>query len=234
MTNKYNPPLLVKALQLPRRQHPPDTFIRHCLTPDKEHPDKKHLVRCGYDWRLAELHGYQQLPRQQQQASKGPIDPEDYAPPPEEGDSVIPPRKPLLEYGDAPPAPENTLLGARFLCREGGMLLVGPSGIGKSAASIQQDILWSIGEPAFGIQPARPLKIIGIQAEDDEGDLSEFVSGVKANLKLTPAQDALCRANCAYYCHKDFTGHRFLQEYLRPLLARDRPDIVRLNPLQVT
>ena len=145
---------------------------------------------------------------------------------------VLPPRKALWEYGDVVPDLGNTLLADRFLCREGGMLFVGPSGIGKSSASIQQDSLWCIGEAAFGICPARPLKIVGIQAEDDEGDLYEFIAGARLNLKLTADQDRLCRANCAYYCHKALTGHEFLQGYLRPVLARDRPDLVRLNPLQ--
>jgi hypothetical protein len=147
--------------------------------------------------------------------------------------STLPPRKPLLEYGDIPPNIEKTLLGDRYLCREGGMLFVGPSGIGKSSASIQQDLCWSIGEPAFAIRPARPLKIVGIQAEDDPGDLSEFISGAKFNLKLSPEKERLCRENCFYYCSKDLTGHLFLQNFVRPILERDHPDILRLNPLQV-
>jgi len=64
---------------------------------------------------------------------------------------------------------KNNLLGNRFLCVEGGMLFVGPSGIGKSSASIQQDILWALGRPAFGIKPARPLRILTIQAENMTG-----------------------------------------------------------------
>ena len=66
------------------------------------------------------------------------------------------------------------------------MLFVGPSGIGKTSASVQQDLLWSVGLPAFGIAPARPLKILTIQAEDDDGDLSEIVSGIKSSLKFAP------------------------------------------------
>ena len=69
-----------------------------------------------------------------------------------------------------------------------GMLFVGPSGIGKTSASIQQDLLWSTGQPAFGIAPSGPLRILAIQAEDDDGDLSEIVSGVKAGLRFTPEQ----------------------------------------------
>src|SRR6266852_145470 len=68
----------------------------------------------------------------------------------------------------------DNLLGKRFLCVEGGMLFVGPSGIGKSSANVQQDILWSLGRSAFGIRPARPLRILCVQAENDDGDLAEM------------------------------------------------------------
>ena len=70
-TNDYNSPaFLVKlgipALRLPRPL-PPDAFIRYRLT-----PDGKHLRVCGYAWKLAAAHGYQELPQQQQAARKGP------------------------------------------------------------------------------------------------------------------------------------------------------------------
>ena len=130
--------------------------------------------------------------------------------PPSPKGSAMPKRKPLLEYGDIPPDIVKTLLGNRFLCVEGGLLFIGPSGIGKSSASIQQDIRWSIGEPAFGIAPTRPLKIVTIQAEDDAGDLSEMVQGACLHLELSPEQDQLSRENCAYYCHKQLTGPEFL------------------------
>ena len=84
----------------------------------------------------------------------------------------------------------------RFSCVEGTLLVVGPSGIGKSSASIQQHLLWSAGEPAFGITPAKPLKISTIQAEDDAGDLSEIVSCARRHLKLSSEQAALSRKNC--------------------------------------
>jgi hypothetical protein len=126
--------------------------------------------------------------------------------PPSPKGSAIPERKPLLEFGDVPPDIVKTLLGNRFLCVEGGLLFIGPSGIGKSSASIQQDIRWSIGEPAFGIAPARPLKIVTIQAEDDAGDLSEMVRGACLHLELSPEEDQLSRESCAYYCHKQLIG----------------------------
>lgn len=52
----------------------------------------------------------------------------------------------------------NELLRSRYLCRGGGLLLVGPTGIGKSSLSMQLMLSWALGRSAFGIQPARPLK----------------------------------------------------------------------------
>jgi hypothetical protein len=142
------------------------------------------------------------------------------------------PGRALVTFADQPPDPEKTLLGNRFLCREGGMLFVGPSGIGKTAASVQQDLLWSVGQPAFGIMPTRALKILTIQAEDDDGDLSEIVSGIKAYLEFTPEQITLSTQNCIYVSEKSVTGIAFLEQVVAPLLLKYQPDILRINPLQ--
>lgn len=139
---------------------------------------------------------------------------------------------PLVDLADSSPDPTNTLLGNRFLCREGSMLFVGPSGIGKSSASIQQDLLWSVGATAFGIKPYKPLRILTIQAEDDVGDLSEMVSGVRSQLAFTTAQVDLSRLNCFYVGEKSRTGLSFLSDVVRPLVAKYQPDILRINPFQ--
>src|SRR6266480_4372972 len=84
----------------------------------------------------------------------------------------------LMSLADAKPDMAKTLLGNRFLCIGGALLFVGPSGIGKSSASVQQDILWALGREAFGIRPARPLRLLTVQAENDGGDLGEMARGV--------------------------------------------------------
>jgi hypothetical protein len=144
----------------------------------------------------------------------------------------IHPGRALVAFADVPPDPAKTLLGNRFLCREGGMLFVGPSGIGKTAASVQQDLLWSIGQPAFGIMPAKALKILTIQAEDDDGDLSEIVTGIKAYLEFSADQIKLSSQNCVYVCEKSVIGIAFLEQIVAPLLLKYQPDILRINPLQ--
>ena len=89
----------------------------------------------------------------------------------------------------------NELLQHRYLCRGAGLLLVGPTGIGKSSLSMQAMILWGIGKPLFGITPANPLKSLLIQAENDEGDLAEMRDGVMAGLNLTEEERRLAMEN---------------------------------------
>lgn len=130
------------------------------------------------------------------------------------------------------PVPEEcTLLGDRFLCRGGSMLFIGPSGVGKSSASVQQDVLWPLGREAFGIRPAHPLKILCVQAENDIGDMIEMARGVINGLGLTEQEIKQLQDNTLYVCHKESTGLPFLA-WLETMLDAYRPDIVRIDPLQ--
>ena len=126
--------------------------------------------------------------------------------------------------------PTKTLLGNRYLCTEGGMLFVGQSGIGKSSASAQMDALWAIGKPAFGINPARPLKILTIQAENDEGDLAEFAKGILDGLEFSPSERELVGKNTRYVSHKTHTGFEFVQ-FMERAIRLYKPDLVRIDPL---
>ena len=138
----------------------------------------------------------------------------------------------ILDFAGTPPASEDTLLGRRWLCRKGAALFVGPSGIGKSSASCQMDILWGCGREAFGIKPARPLKILTIQAENDDGDLHEMSSGVLQGLALSDEELALVRQNVTYCREIGRTSMSFVSEVIRPLLEKYRPDILRIDPFQ--
>jgi hypothetical protein len=125
----------------------------------------------------------------------------------------------------------DTLLGNRFLCVEGGMLIVAPSGIGKSSAGVHQDTCWALGQPAFGIRPARALRILCLQAENDDGDLAEMARGVCEHLALSVQERDVVRQNVIYVSERAATGSDFLR-LLRALVRKHRPDIVRIDPLQ--
>jgi len=140
--------------------------------------------------------------------------------------------KSILDFAENPPNPEDTLLGERWLCRRGAALFVGPSGIGKSSGSCQQDILWGCGRPAFGILPSRPMKILTIQAENDDGDLHEMASGVLKGLRLSEHEMARVRENVTYFRESGRTSNIFLRDVVRELLYKYHPDIVRIDPFQ--
>lgn len=125
----------------------------------------------------------------------------------------------------------ETLLGARALCRGGGMLTVAPSGVGKSSAGVQQDVLWALGRPAFGIPPARPLRIACIQSENDDGDMHEMAFGVIEGLALTQAEIDVVRANTLYVSARTVAAGNFIRLAER-VLEEFHPDLLRIDPLQ--
>lgn len=167
--------------------------------------------------------------------------PRDYLPvPPEtitadstaiELDTSAPPEVKLLSAlvrhaGDDP----GELLKDRYLCRGGGLLLVGPTGVGKSSFSMQAMICWALGRPFFGIQPVNPLKSLLVQAENDEGDLAEMRDGAMAGMNLTDDERKPAMENVLVAREDTRTGNQFFLEVVRPLLEQNRPDLLWVDP----
>ncbi|MCP5525371.1 MAG: AAA family ATPase [Verrucomicrobiales bacterium] len=144
----------------------------------------------------------------------------------------VPTPRPLLSLKAAPiGADPDELLRHRFLCRGGGLLLCGPTGVGKSAICAQAMLLWALGRPAFGIEPARPLKSLLIQSENDDGDMAEFKDGVLAGLGLD-SREIEEATNRVMFVREDVRfGQALIAEVLRPLLADIRPDLLWLDPM---
>ncbi len=136
----------------------------------------------------------------------------------------------LLELAHALPNDGNTLLGNRFLCRGGGLLFVGSSGIGKSTAVIQMGISWAVGRQCFGIPANEPLKVLYVQAENDDGDLCEMRDGVLEGLQLTSEELSLLESNFPCVFESSRTGGELVSDTLEPLLAKYGPDLVILDP----
>jgi hypothetical protein len=111
------------------------------------------------------------------------------------------------------------------------LLLVGPTGVGKSSLSMQAMLLWSLGRPAFGIEPTRHLKSLLIQAENDNGDLFEMRDGVVKGLELQ-AEEATDAYTRIIVSREDVrTGSEFFRDTVRPLLAVHRPDLLWIDPV---
>ena len=142
-----------------------------------------------------------------------------------------PPLVSVMDLASQAPDPRLTLLGERWLCVGAGMIFGGPSGIGKSSAGMQQDLLWSLGRDAFGIRPARPLRILTVQAENDEDDLAEAREGVCKAHRLGPRERALIGKNVFYEREQERTGGEFIA-HLDRRLSLGKFDIVRIDPLQ--
>jgi hypothetical protein len=134
----------------------------------------------------------------------------------------------LIDYVERQIKNEDTLLGDRYLCRGGGMFIVAPSGIGKSVMAVQSAIEWAAGRESFGIKPARPLKVLIIQAEDDEGDVIEMAQIAK-HLKLDDREMAIFSENVWMEPLNDLIGEEFLQ-VVDGFLEQFPADLLIINP----
>jgi hypothetical protein len=135
----------------------------------------------------------------------------------------------LTELEPASKDDKNTLLGNRFLCRGAGALFVGSSGVGKSTAVIQMGICWAVGRVCFGIRPRSPLKILYVQAENDEGDLCEMRDGVLEHLELTDKEQKTLEENFICVFESSRTSTEFIMQ-IELLLEEQSPDLLILDP----
>lgn len=103
--------------------------------------------------------------------------------------------KSLMDHAKAEIDHSKTLLGNRYLCRAGGALWIGSSGQGKSSSLTQATALWGCGREAFGIKPAKPLRIVILQSENDDGDVTEATCDLPAELKLTDEECKMVEQN---------------------------------------
>lgn len=124
----------------------------------------------------------------------------------------------------------NSVLGNRWLCKGGSLIVVGQSGVGKSSFSMQLAMLWALGLPVFNIKPVRPLKSLVIQAENDIGDLAEMFQGVRTGMGLDGRHDALLEENLIFYRDTIHSGADFAKT-ADILIKRHKPDLVWGDPL---
>ena len=122
------------------------------------------------------------------------------------------------------------LIRCRYLCRTSALLLCGPTGTGKSSLLLQILLSFGIGREVFGLRPSRPLTSLLIQAENDDGDIAEMRDGILRGLALTEAERAQAIAAVRVYREDSHTGLEFCRVVVRPLLKKQKQDILAIDP----
>ncbi len=146
-------------------------------------------------------------------------------------ESAFPVRaKPIGELSTFSDGDPDELLGRRYLCRGGGLLLIGPTGMGKSSLMLQCLACWANGIEAFGIKPKRALTAVVIQAENDEGDMAEIRDGIAKGLDFSAHQRRNFYFRVLVYNEATSTAKRFCAEVVSPLLTLHNPDILAIDP----
>lgn len=133
-----------------------------------------------------------------------------------------------IAYAERAYTPNSCLLGNRYLTRKSGMFFIGPSGQGKSTAIMQSLICWACGRTAFEIKPAAPLRILLVQAEDDDDDLTDMAR-VADHLELSTLEKQLVQQNAWIETVNDQLGFS-ATAIIREILAAHPCDLLILNP----
>lgn len=126
-----------------------------------------------------------------------------------------------------PPSDGDTLIRDRFLCRGGGLVLAGPSGVGKSTLTAGLCAAFARGESYLGIEPAGQLKILVIQAENDDGDLYEQLKGAIGGVS---GEEKAFTERLRYVTVDHLSGKDFL-EAVCEYLAAEAPDLLVIDCL---
>ena len=133
----------------------------------------------------------------------------------------------------------NTLIGNRWLCKGGSLLINAQSGIGKSSLTMQMAIGWALKSGTFsdlltfGILPIRPLKSLILQAENDIGDQAEILQSVICKYGkhyFDETHMAALNERLVFYRDNVHSGAEFLR-VLEALVVRHRPDVAWIDPL---
>lgn len=110
------------------------------------------------------------------------------------------------------------------------MLIVGPTGIGKSSFSMQAMISWALGKGLFGILPTGPLTSLLVQAENDDGDLADMRDGVVAGMGVNEEETRTAMDRIFVHQETNHTGHEFCNAIVRQLLISHNPDLLWIDP----
>ena len=145
-------------------------------------------------------------------------------------DALAPGDMTLEELERIPIDHEAELIRHRFLCKAGTMLLVGPTGVGKSVLLMQLMYRWAVGMSFLGIEPARPLRSIIYNAENDTEDMQEMLRSCNGMRDFTEEMRLEAKRNIIVVNNRQLAGDEFIDD-LRRRAEKHRPDLVSIDPL---
>ncbi len=121
---------------------------------------------------------------------------------------------------------KNELIKHRLLCVFSILLLIGPSGVGKSSLIAGFVIAMLCGLTWFGFEPKKRMRVLFVQAENDQYDLKEMFAGAvgagNPGLLFDPEALSIVRENKT-------TGAVFCEK-LRRCASEHKPDIIVIDP----
>jgi hypothetical protein len=129
-------------------------------------------------------------------------------------------------------ADPTNVLGNRWLCKGGSLVMAGQAGTGKSALMMQAAINWTLGQDFFGIKTNDGMKMrtLVIQAENDAGDVAESMQDQINGLYLDEDQRAELKDRMFIYRESVATGKEF-GDVLRKLVIQHQATICFVDPL---
>ena len=129
-------------------------------------------------------------------------------------------------------ADPTNVLGNRWLCRGGSLVMAGQAGTGKSALMMQAAINWTLGQDFFGIKTNDGMKMrtLVIQAENDAGDVAESMQDQIKGLGLSEFQKDDLKDRMFIYRESVSTGKEF-GDVLRKLVIQHQATICFVDPL---
>ena len=143
-------------------------------------------------------------------------------------DRAFPLLKRISELECIPADDCSYLLSNRLLRRGETAALVGPSGLGKSTTAVQLAMHWSAGQPALGLVPLAPMRIVMIQAENDEAEMSMLTRGIMGVADFTAEQATMVDEN---FVMAEVSGGEHLLAMVEHYVREHDADLLIIDPV---
>jgi hypothetical protein len=125
---------------------------------------------------------------------------------------------------------QECVIGNRWLCKGGSLLLVSQSGVGKSSFCLQFLVSLAINRQFFGIKAKEPLRVVMTQSENNLGDVAEAWQDITAGMNLYESEQKLLDSNLFIYRDTHSVGQAFLDS-MRSLIELHRAQVFVCDPL---